>query len=98
MAGRDTMFRHLAERVLRQYDYVQTIPTPPMTIEDLAPVDMVMSFTDFVVHEQEEGDPIREDEVWKHEIGYMKWFYRVSHPIIIAPAPVADYITHVPPY
>jgi len=47
---------------------------------------------------KEMGDPFPEDRVWKHEIGYMKWFYRVSHPIMIAPAPVTYYTAHVAPY
>jgi hypothetical protein len=47
---------------------------------------------------RERGDPVPEDEVWKHEVWYMKWFYRASHPIMIAHEPVADYTTPVPPY
>ena len=31
---------------MRQYGYVQTIPRPPTTIGDLAPTDVVMTFTD----------------------------------------------------
>jgi len=65
------------------------------------PADVVIAFTDFVVHvlnQQERGDPVPNDEVCKHKIGYMKWFYRVSHLIMITHASVADYIAHVPPY
>ena len=46
MAGWDMMCRHLSEWVMRQYGYVQTIPRPPTTIGDLAPTDVVMTFTD----------------------------------------------------
>jgi len=35
--------------------------------------------------------------MWKHEVGYIKWFYHVSHPIMIAPASVVDYKIPVPP-
>jgi len=62
---------------------------------------VVMAFMEFSVHDlsqQERGDPVSEDEVWKHEVGYIKWFYRASHPIMISPAPVADYTALVPPY
>jgi len=95
------MCHHLLERGLRQYSYVQTIPRPPTTIGDLVPADVVIAFTYFVVHvlsQQEMGDPFPEDGVWKHEIGYMKWFYRVSHPIMITLAPVTYYTAHVAPY
>jgi len=30
--------------------------------------------------------------------GYIKWFYRVSHPLMSEPTPVAKYTTLVPPY
>jgi hypothetical protein len=33
-----------------------------------------------------------------HSVGYIKWFYRVSHTLVIAPATVPDYTTPVPPY
>ena len=35
MAGKDMMCCHPPERVLRQYGYVQTIPSPPTMIADL---------------------------------------------------------------
>ena len=59
---------------------------PPMTIEDLTPWNLVMAFMEFAINvlsQQERGDPVPEDEVWKHEVGYMKWFYRVSHPCLV---------------
>lgn len=101
MVGKDRMCRHLLERVLRQYDYVQTIPGPLTTIAELAPKEVVMAFMEFLVHvlsEQERGDVVPKDEVWKHPKGYMKWFYRVSHPIMIAPTAVPEYTTPVPAY
>ena len=48
MGGRDRMCRHLPERLLRQYNYVQTIHRPPTTIRDPAPADVVMAFTNCV--------------------------------------------------
>jgi len=47
-----------------------------------------------LLSQQERGDPVLEDEVWKHEVGYIKWFYF----IMIAHAPVADYTTLISPY
>ena len=101
MAGKDRMVRHLPERVLRQYGYVHAIPRPPTTIAELAPYEVVMAFMEFavpVLSQQEKGDPVPEDEVWKHSKGYMNWFYKVSHPLMIAHAVIPDYTVLVPPY
>jgi len=101
MVDKHKMCRHMPERVLRKHDYVHTIPRPPTTIGPLESADVVVDFTDFVVHvlsQQERGDPVPEDEVWKHSVGYVKWFYCVSHPIMIAPTAHPDYTTLVPPY
>jgi len=60
-----------------------------------------MAFMEFVVHvliQQERGDLVSENRVWKHSKGKMKWFYKVLHPIMIAPAVVPDYIAHVRSY
>ena len=101
MAGKARMCRSLPERVLRQYSYVQTILKPPTTIGPLEPEEVVTAFIEFVVHvlsQHERGTPVLEDEVWKHSKGYMRWFYKVSHPIMIAPTAIPDYTAHVPPY
>ncbi|RHN49885.1 putative protein-serine/threonine phosphatase [Medicago truncatula] len=101
MAGKQKMVRHLPERVLRQYGYVQTVPRPPTTIVPLAPAEVATAFFEFVVHvlsQQDRGDPVPEDEWWKHSDGYIKWFYRVSHPLIVNPAPVPEYIAPRPVY
>jgi hypothetical protein len=50
MAGSDRMVRHLPERVLRQYGYVQRIPRPPTDIELLAADDVAQAFTEFALH------------------------------------------------
>jgi len=95
MAGKQKMVHHLSERVLRKYEYVQTIPRPPTTIEPLNPAEVATAFLEFALHvlsQQERGEPVLEDEGWKHSDGYMKWFYHVSHPFIVGPAPVPEYI------
>jgi sarcosine oxidase delta subunit len=62
---------------------------------------VVTIFTDFAIHvlsQRDRGDPVPNDKVWKHEVGCMKWFYHVSHPIMIAAVAVADYTNLAPPY
>jgi hypothetical protein len=64
----------------------------PTTIGDLVPEDVVVTFQDFAIHvlsQQERGHLVPEDEVWKYGMGYIKWFYHVSHPLMSE---------HVPPY
>jgi len=106
MAGSDRMVRHLLERVLRQYGYVQTRPMPPTDIEALAADDVAQAFTEFALHvlsHQQRGHPVPDNQPWAHIKGYMRWFTRVSHPIVNPPAAIPDYATdapprHVPPY
>jgi len=89
MTGKQKMVRHLPERVLRQYKYVQTVLRPPTTILSLAPADVAAAFLEFalyVVAQQQRGDPVPNDKPWKHSDRYIRWFYRVSHPIIVNPA------------
>jgi len=77
MASRDKRARHLPERVLRQYGYVQTIPRPPTDIGPLAPADVAMAFMEFSLHvlsQQERDDLVPEAEPWSHYVGYMRWF------------------------
>ncbi|RHN77039.1 hypothetical protein MtrunA17_Chr1g0150421 [Medicago truncatula] len=50
MAGRDRMVRHLPERVLRQYMYVQTGPRAPTDIGPLVPEEVAMTFMEFSLH------------------------------------------------
>jgi len=100
LADKARICRHLPERVLRQYCYVQTVPRAPTMNGPLEPKEVVMTFMEFVVHvlsQQERGNPVPEDEVWKHSKGYTNWFYKESHPLVIAPGVVPDYTTHIPP-
>ncbi|RHN82296.1 hypothetical protein MtrunA17_Chr1g0208431 [Medicago truncatula] len=96
MVDKQKIVRHLPERVLRQYDYVQTVPRPATTILPLAPADVVAAFLEFALHvvsQQDMGEAVPDDEPWKHLDGYMRWFYRVSHPLIVGLAPVPQYVT-----
>jgi len=88
MAGKQRMLRHLPKRVLRQYEYVQTVPRPPTTVMPLAPADVAAAFLEFALHvvsQQHRGDQVPDDEPWKHSDRYIRWFYHVSHPIIVNP-------------
>jgi len=100
MAGRDRMVRHLPERVLRQYGYVQRIPRPPTDIEVLAADDVADAFTEFALHvlsHQQRGEQVPDNQPWAHTRGYMRWFVAVSHPIVNPPAAIPDYASAAPP-
>jgi len=95
MAGKQKMVRHLPERVLRKYGYVQTVPQSSTTILPLAPSNVAAAFLEFALHvvsQQEKGHQVSDDEPWKHSDRYIRWFYRVSHPLIVNPAPDLDIV------
>jgi len=79
---------------------------PPTDIEALAADDVAQAFTEFALHvlsHQQRGHPVPDNQPWAHIKGYMRWFTRVSHPIVNPPAAIPDYATdapprHVPPY
>jgi len=108
MVGKDRRVRHLPERVLRQYGYVQTIPRPPIDIGHLAATDVARAFMEYALHvlsQQERGElvPVPDNESWSASWGYMRWFVRVSHPIVNPPVAIPDYTANahprlVPPY
>jgi len=101
MGGKQKMVCHLPELVLRQYRYVQTVPRSPTMILPLAPADVVAAFLEFVLHvvsQQERGHQVPDDEPWKHSDRYIRWFYRVSHPPIVNPAPEPDIVMPRPVY
>jgi len=95
------MVRHLPERVVRQYKYVQKVPRPHTTIMSLALADVVAAFLEFVLHvvpQQQRGHQVPDDEPWKHSDRYIRWFYRVSHPLIFNPAQEPDIVIPRPVY
>jgi len=47
MCGDRRLYRHLPERVLRQYGYVQTIPRPPTDVAELSAAMVAQAFLDF---------------------------------------------------
>jgi len=101
MAGKQRMVRRLPERVLRQYGYVQTVLRPPTTIMPLASADVVAAFLEFALHvvaQHHRGDKVPDDEPWKHSDRYIRWFYRVSHLIIVNPPPEPEITVPRPVY
>ena len=67
----------------------------------LAPADVAAAFLEFAMHvvsQQQRGGQVLDDEPWKHSDRYIRWFYRVSHPLIVNPAPEPDIVMSRPVY
>ncbi|RHN70569.1 hypothetical protein MtrunA17_Chr3g0136941 [Medicago truncatula] len=50
------VYRHLPERVLRQYGYVQTVPRHPSDVVELSSAEIVQTFVDFRTHTLKAAD------------------------------------------
>ena len=73
MCGVRRVYRHLPERVLRQYRYVQSVPRHPTDVVELTPPQIVQTFVDFRTHTLKEpdwGKPTREQTWWTAD-GYV---------------------------
>ena len=89
MCGVCRVYRHLPERVLRQYRYVQSVPRHPTDVVELTPPQIVQAFVDFRTHKLKEphwGHPAGE-QTWRMAEGYELWYTKVSHPQILPPLP-----------
>ena len=87
MCGVDKMYRHLPERVKRQYGYVQDIPRPSTDVLSMQDTHIVQAFLDFRFHTikgDSWGQPTG-DMPWLYEDKYMIWYRQVSHPQILPP-------------
>ncbi|KAJ1401139.1 Aminotransferase-like, plant mobile domain [Sesbania bispinosa] len=78
-------FPHLPDRVLRQYDHIQGIPSSP---HDQLPVPPMTDIHDHYLHYEDHLlDASRRGPVVTHAgeciRGYLDWFRTVSHPYII---------------
>ena len=72
MCGVRRVYRHLPERVLRQYGYVQWVPRHPTDVVELLPPQIVQAFVDFRTHTLKEpdwGEPARE-QTWRMAMCY----------------------------
>jgi hypothetical protein len=83
------VFPHLPERVLRQYGHVQSIPRDPViSARPLMNAFQIQhAFQDYLVKNyvtlQMRGP--RFQNSWDNELGYIAWFYSVSHPKLWPP-------------
>jgi len=57
-----------------------------------------LEFALHVVSQQKRGHQVPDDEPWKHLERYIRWFYRVFHPLIVNPAPESDIVMPRPVY
>ena len=79
------LYRHLPERVLRQYGYVQTVPRPPTDVAEISAAMVAQAFLDFrtcTLKEEDWGEHAGED-TWRMADGYVRWYTVVSHPQIL---------------
>jgi hypothetical protein len=85
MCGDRRVYRHLPERVLRQYGYVQSVPRPPTDVPALTPAEIVQAFTDFRTHTLKADDWGEQagEQPWRMAEGYVRWYTVVSHPQIL---------------
>ncbi|XP_058748478.1 protein MAIN-LIKE 2-like isoform X3 [Vicia villosa] len=87
---------YLPDRCLRQFGYHQYIlPAPPadtLSNDDIA--------VEWIAYYQSVPDVVRDTESvrYPHETvdGYLQWYYRVSHPQVVAPPPRARREVTVP--
>jgi len=89
MCGVHRVYRHLPERALRQYRYVQTVPRHPTDIVELRLPQIMQAFLDFntcTLKEPDWGEPAGE-QTWRMRDGYVLWYTTVSHPQILPPLP-----------
>jgi len=89
MCGVRRVYRHLAERVLRQYGYVQRVPIHPTDVVELPPPQIVQAFVDFRIHTLKEPDwcELAGEQTWRMREGYVLWYTKVSRPQILPPLP-----------
>jgi hypothetical protein len=85
MCGVEKVYRHLLERVRRQYGYVQNVPRHLTNVVELRPNQIVQTFIDFRTHTIKEPDwgELTGEATWQMKDGYILWYTRVSHPMIL---------------
>ena len=85
MCGDLRVYRHLPERVLRQYGYVQAVPRPPTDVVELSPAEILQAFVNFRTHTLKATDwgEHAVEDTWSMADGYVPWYTVVSHPQIL---------------
>ncbi|XP_050919216.1 uncharacterized protein LOC127136732 [Lathyrus oleraceus] len=81
---------HLPERMMRKFDYIQTIPrhyvvsAPPTFTRR----EMDVMFNDYLSHlVQEETRSTIVESDWSYADEYIRWFFKVSHLYMVQDAP-----------
>jgi hypothetical protein len=89
MCGDRRVYRHLPERVLRQYKYIQIVPRHPSEIVQLSPTEIVQAFVDFRTRtlKADYWGEHAEEQPWRMADDYVRWYTVVSHPQILALLP-----------
>jgi len=84
MCGKERVYRHLPERVKRQFSFVQDVPRHPSSIVQVPTQLLTIVLLDtqaWFYLDWEHGC----ERAWHHEPGYMAWYAKVSHPRIFPP-------------
>jgi len=84
VCGKDRVYRHLPERVKRQFEFVQDVPRHLSSVAQMPTqllttvlLDAQVWFYPDWVH--------RCKRPWHHDTVYMAWYAKVSHPRILPP-------------
>jgi len=84
MCGKERVYRHLPERVKRQFAFVHDIPRHPSDVVEMPKEMLTTVLIDPVAWFYPDWRQ-RCWRPWQHEPGYMAWYAKVSHPRIIPP-------------
>jgi len=80
MCRKERVYRHLPERVKRQFAFVQDIPRYPSNVAEM-PKDVLIDPVEWFYPNWRQMC----QRAWHHEPGYMAWYAKVSHPRILPP-------------
>jgi len=84
MYGKERVYRHLPERVKRQFSFVQDVPRYPSSVVQVPTQLLTIVLLDtqaWFYPDWEHGC----ERAWNHEPGYMAWYAKVSHPHFLRP-------------
>ena len=76
------VYRHLPERVKRRFEFVQDVPRHPSSVARM-PLQVL---TTVLLNAQSWLYPHwihRCERPWHHDVGYMAWYAKASHPRIL---------------
>jgi len=84
MCGNQRVYRHLPERVERQFEFLQDVPRHPSSVAQMPP----QVLTTVLLDAQRWLYPHwmhRCERPWQHDADYMAWYAKASHPRILPP-------------